>query len=308
VQRIDLAGHDHDWLLRFLRPRAVPGVETFVDHAYVRALRIGHELHVLTLTAADGGLLAGCEPALPGPTLLRIVRTITGADTDLPAFRAHVADDAILGPLVAARPGVRLVRIPDPFEGVVRAILGQQISLAAASTIAGRLARRLGDAVPTGRGPELHVFPSAQALARADVQELRALGLPPGRARTLQAAARAISGGTLNLSRLGSLPGAAAGAALLALPGIGPWTAAYIRMRVLGDADAFPASDLGVLKALRRILLDDRINRRQAEQVAERWRPWRGLGAIHLWESLSDDVRGPAPSAQRLRPPTGLTR
>ncbi|MGH7468050.1 MAG: DNA-3-methyladenine glycosylase family protein [Longimicrobiales bacterium] len=300
LQERVLSGYDHGWLLRFLRPRAVTGVETFDGDTYTRAVRIDRGLHVLTLERADAGFRARITPSTSRTTLQRIARTVTGADTDLAAFRAHVVDDSILGPLAAAHPGVRLVRFADPFEGIVRAVLGQQVSLAAAATTAARLVLLLGEPGPSWNGPALRAFPSALAVAKADGQLIRSVGLTRAKTAALRECARAIVDGTLDLARLARLPGADAQTALCERPGIGPWTAAYIRMRVLGDADAFPASDLGVLKALRRIVGRDRLSARDAESIAEPWRPWRALAAIHLWESLSA-LRN-VPDARKLGP------
>jgi 3-methyladenine DNA glycosylase/8-oxoguanine DNA glycosylase len=278
---------DATWLLGFLRPRAVPGVEVIAGQTYARTLRIGAQLHVLTITGTHRDLAAHISPAVPRELLRQIVRVITGTGTRLATFRAHVAHDAVLGPLVARQQGVRLVRFFDSFEGVVRAILGQQVSLSAASTMAARLAAQLGEPVPDTIHPLLRAFPTAHAVAQVEMTSLRSIGLTRARAASLQAVALAIAEGRLDLEQLAHSPGPAADAALRALPGIGPWTAAYIRMRVLGDADAFPASDLGVLKALQRILGVDRVSARQAEALSQAWRPWRALAAIHLWDSLN---------------------
>jgi 3-methyladenine DNA glycosylase/8-oxoguanine DNA glycosylase len=293
-----IADYDHNWLLRFLRPRAVPGVELFQGDTYVRAVRLGlGSSHILTLVPADRGFQVTIKPSVTRSLLLRSARVLTGTATDLDTFRAQAAQDAIIGPLVASCPGVRLVRFVDPFEGITRAILGQQVSLAAAATMAARLTALLGESVPKQESA-LRAFPSPLAVANAQVHELRALGLTGARIAALRAAARAIVDGTLDIQELARMSGANADAALRALPGIGPWTAAYIRMRVLGDADAFPASDLGVLKALQRILGVERVSAREAEALAEPWRPWRGLATIHLWESLrSDGGQGPGPGS-----------
>jgi 3-methyladenine DNA glycosylase/8-oxoguanine DNA glycosylase len=288
--RARVPAYDHGWVLEFLRPRAIPGIEEMCDGAYIRALRMGRSIHVLTLTATDSGLQASITPPAPRAELLRSARFMVGADDDLDACRAQLSNDALLGPLVARRPGVRLIRFPDPFEGIARGILGQQVSLAAAATTAGRLTALLGDTL-NWSGHSLRAFPAPHAVAGADEGTIRSVGLTRAKATALRASAQAIVDGALDMQRLARVPAAEADAALRALPGIGPWTAAYLRMRVLGDADAFPASDLGVLKALKRILGQEQLRARDAEAVAERWRPWRAYAAIHLWASLSDRLQ-----------------
>jgi len=154
----------------------------------------------------------------------------------------------------------------------VRAVLGQQVSVTGATTLAGRLVEQYGTAVP-GIAPLglTHLFPEPRTLAKAD---LTAIGLPRARAGAISALARAVADGDLELDRTGSGLDATV-ATLQALPGLGPWTAHYVAMRACGERDAFPASDLG----LRRALGDD------PEAAAERWRPWRAYGAVHVWSN-----------------------
>ena len=152
----------------------------------------------------------------------------------------------------------------------------------AASTLADRLVRLVGEPLPAGDGPAL-VFPHAAAVADASVDALRALGIPRTRAASLRAAAAAVRDGHLDWEALRAAPGEEAQRALDALPGVGPWTANYVRMRALGDRDAFPAADLGVVKALARLGVDTR----DGARVAERWRPWRAYATVSLWASLA---------------------
>ena len=169
-----------------------------------------------------------------------------------------------LGPLVRLRPGLRVPQFLDPFECVVRAILGQQVSVRAATTLVNRLA-------VTFEG-----FPTPDAIAAAGPERLRTIGLTRVRSATLHAMASAIASGGIDLEALRRAPGDEAQAALDALPGIGPWTASYVRMRGLGDRDAFPAADLGVLRVLR-------ATPAQAERRSRRWSPWRAYAVMHLW-------------------------
>jgi AraC family transcriptional regulator of adaptative response / DNA-3-methyladenine glycosylase II len=179
---------------------------------------------------------------------------------------------------VRARPGLRVAGAFDPFEAAARAVLGQQISVAAARTIAARLAARFGEAIATPRPELTRLFPGPGAIAARAAQELARLGVPARRAATLHALARAVASGKLALDA-GREP-ARVIEEITALPGVGPWTAHYLAMRALGWPDAFPEDDLGLRKAL------GGISGRQARAVAEPWRPWRAYGATHLWTGL----------------------
>jgi AraC family transcriptional regulator of adaptative response / DNA-3-methyladenine glycosylase II len=164
----------------------------------------------------------------------------------------------------------------DGAELAVRAVLGQQVSVAGAATIAGRLAAAHGEPLPEPVGSITHLFPSSAALAALDPAELP---MPRSRGRALVGLCAALAAGDVDLSP--SADPAAAEADLLALPGIGPWTAAYVRLRALGDRDAFPAADLGLKRALERLGVDG--SPRAAAARAEAWRPLRAYAAQHLW-------------------------
>jgi AraC family transcriptional regulator of adaptative response / DNA-3-methyladenine glycosylase II len=269
-------------LLGFLAPRAVPGVEQVTGGTYARTIRApgGPGLIELTLpeAPADGGrpdarhvLLRARLPGLRGVgQVVSRCRQLLDLDADACAINAVLAADGLLAPLVAARPGLRVPGAYDGFELAVRAVLGQQVSVPAARTLAGRLAERLGTRLDlAGRSPSV-LFPGPADLADAD---LSGLGLTTARQATLRALAAAVAGGTLELDH-GSDPEETA-ARLAELPGIGPWTISYILMRAVGDPDAFPASDLGLRRAL------DRLGGSTAR--ADRWRPWRAYAAVHLW-------------------------
>ncbi|MBV8200328.1 MAG: DNA-3-methyladenine glycosylase 2 family protein, partial [Acidobacteria bacterium] len=226
----------------------------------------------------------GDDPAAAAALLRRLVRRMFDLDTALGPFLALARRDPLLGPLVARQPGLRLPQLPDPFEGAVRAIVGQRVSVAAARTVVDRLIRRLGEPFAAA-GRELVAFPDPVVMATASPASLAALGLTRAKAAALSAVAAATAAGAVDWERLRDATPEAAQAALLALPGIGPWTASYIRMRALGDHDAFPASDLGVVKAL--AALAPRTAAAGIAGLAERWRPFRAYAAIHLWRSLS---------------------
>jgi AraC family transcriptional regulator of adaptative response / DNA-3-methyladenine glycosylase II len=197
------------------------------------------------------------------------LRRLFDLDADPTVIDAALARDRSLRPLVRARRGIRVPGAIDPFEVTVRAVLGQQVSVAAATTLSGRLVERFGVAVPgIGALGLTHRFPDAATLAGADLTEI---GLTRARARAVNGLAEAVAGGDLELDRSRDLEHTLA--ELQSLPGFGPWTAHYVAMRAYGERDAFPASDLG----LRRALGDDPGAR------AESWRPWRAYGAILLW-------------------------
>jgi 3-methyladenine DNA glycosylase/8-oxoguanine DNA glycosylase len=277
---------DATWFLEFLRPRAIAGVERVTSDAYVRTIRLGERVHAMRLTFAPALLRIETTPPARTAEVQRTLRRMLDLDADLEAFRSIASGDDILRPLVAARPGVRLIRFPEPFEGLVRAILGQQVSLAAAATAASRITARFGTDAPNFGDDSFRTFPSPDALARATDLELRSTGLTGAKSAALRLAARAVVEKTIDFARLAAMPSDEADAALRALTGVGPWTAAYVRMRGLGDRDAFPASDLGVLKALGRLLGKPSVSGREAEALAERWRPWRAYGTLYLWQSL----------------------
>jgi 3-methyladenine DNA glycosylase/8-oxoguanine DNA glycosylase len=222
-------------------------------------------------------------PATASESIEAAVRRYADLDADLDHFRRVARRDSILAPLIRRHSGIRLPQLLDPFEGLTRAILGQQVSVAGASTITDRLVRLLSRPVPGALRSGFLAFPTAADVADAGADRLRALGLTRIRAATLHGAARRIAEGELDLERLRSIPGDGSEPRRSRSASIGPWTASYIRMRALGDRDAFPSADLGVIKAMEAA----GVNRRLIIQVAEQWRPWRGYATLHLWASLA---------------------
>ena len=268
-------------LLAFLGLRAVPGVEEVVGTTYRRVLDLPGGPMIAEVELGGGRarlrLRGGAEE--DRPAAVAAVRDLVDADADPDAVGAVLGADPALAPLVGAGPGRRAPGTVDAAELAVRAVLGQQISVVAARTLAGRLAAGHGVAVTDPCGGLTRTFPAASALARVDHAEL---AMPRSRARTLTGLGTALASGDLVLRR-GEDPGAAR-AALLALPGIGPWTADYVAMRALGDRDAFPATDLGVRHAARALGLPD--DPRGLTARAEAWRPYRAYAVHHLWATL----------------------
>jgi AraC family transcriptional regulator, regulatory protein of adaptative response / DNA-3-methyladenine glycosylase II len=204
--------------------------------------------------------------------LVARARGIVSLDLDVEEATARLSRDATLGPLVAARPGLRTPGTWDPFETGVRAIVGQQVTVAAAGTITGRIVERHGTPVPGLAQLGLtHAFPAAATLANAD---LDGLGLPRARQDAIRSFARAVTDDAIRLD--GSVGLEELVASIVEIDGLGAWTANYLALR-LGERDAFPATDLGLRRAL------DMRDPRALGQLAESWRPWRALAATHLW-------------------------
>jgi AraC family transcriptional regulator of adaptative response / DNA-3-methyladenine glycosylase II len=276
--------YDWDAMLAFLRARAIPGVETVTGDRYARTIALRGGRGVLAVTPAGGHRLAvtvGFPQLGALPEIIARVRRVFDLAADPRPINAHLAGDCVLAPLVAARPGIRVPGAWDGFELAVRAILGQQITVPAATKLLGRLAllhgEELGEA-DAGAGLT-HVFPTAERLAASD---LGLLGMPGQRARALSSLAASVVADPAMFGPRRSLEDSIA--RLTALPGVGEWTAQYIAMRELREPDAFPASDIGLMRAMTG---PDGRRPTPAEltQYAERWRPWRAYAALHLWAS-----------------------
>jgi AraC family transcriptional regulator, regulatory protein of adaptative response / DNA-3-methyladenine glycosylase II len=275
------APFDWDFLLDFYRARAIAGVEHVTDRRYARIVHAGSGTGVVTIMPGPRGRLKvearGLAPSAI-PELTTRLRSAFDLDRDLRPIRAHLARDRRLAPLIAAQPGLRVPGCIDAFEQGVRAILGQQISVGAARQLAARLCARWGAAVDCAAEPALErAFPTPTALATADVASL---GMPRARGRTVAAFAAAVLADPGLLIRAASLDTSLA--RLLALPGIGPWSAHYIAMRALREPDAFPASDIGILRALA-AADGTRPSAREAAALAVAWSPWRAYAAQYLW-------------------------
>jgi AraC family transcriptional regulator of adaptative response / DNA-3-methyladenine glycosylase II len=219
------------------------------------------------------------------------IRQMFGLDDHVEQAEAHLGADPLLAPLVRRRPGIRVIGGWDRFETAVRVVVGQQISVTGAATITGRIVARHGSPLAGTALGLTHVFPTADALIalRAD-----GLGMPSARVATISALARAVTDGDVDLY---SPDPSVVRERLVALPGIGPWTAEVIAMRAIRDPDAFPASDLGLRQAVGRLLgAAEPPSPVRLLDLAERWRPYRALAAQHLWASLRPPAPSPHPS------------
>ena len=267
------------WLLALLGAKAVPGVEDYDGTTFRRSLQLPHGEGLVELTTAADHVLATLrlqDPRDVVPAVSRC-RRLLDLDADSAAVDVTLAADPLLAPLIAEGPGIRVPGAVDGTEMATKAVIGQQVSVAGARTVAGRLVTAYGKPLMRPAGSITHHFPTADALAAVDPETLP---MPRARARTIVRVAAAMANSELDLH-----PGADRDdveATLLAMPGIGPWTADYLRMRVLGDPDAFLASDLGVRRGLER--LGAAGDPRSATAAAQAWRPWRAYGLMHLWD------------------------
>jgi AraC family transcriptional regulator, regulatory protein of adaptative response / DNA-3-methyladenine glycosylase II len=269
-----------DWetMLGYFAARAIPGVEHVSGTAYRRTIVLDGDPGVLELLPGGDDHLVLRAHLPHWEELIHVVdraRRIASLQVDLDEPRSHLADDPTIGPLLRARPGVRVPGTWDPFETGVRAIVGQQVSVSAANTIAGRLAERLGDHVPGLEQLGLtHTFPSPETFADADLADL---GLPQARADAIRSFARAVAEDAVRLDHSVGLDQLVD--SITAIDGLGPWTAHYVALR-LGERDACPSTDLGLQRAFARGV---RQSAASLGELAERWRPWRALAATHLW-------------------------
>ncbi|THA23860.1 DNA-3-methyladenine glycosylase 2 family protein [Streptomyces sp. RKND-216] len=288
-------------ILDFLARRAVPGIEEVRGEApartYRRTLALAYGTGVVEVDERTGSTASGRHGWLDARLRLTDLRDLTAAvqrvrrlfdlDADPYAVAERLGGDPALGPLLAADPGLRSPGSADGDEIAVRAVLGQQVTVAAARTLAGRLVAAHGKPLPVPDGALTHLFPEPGALADAPLDEL---GMPGSRKRTLRTLSAALDGGrppgAEGVAAAGGwgpvvlAPGAdreEAVRALLALPGIGPWTADYVRMRALGDPDVFLPGDVGVRHGLAAV--------GAAPAAADRWRPWRSYALHHLWNA-----------------------
>jgi len=282
-----------DELLDFLAVRAVRGVEAVGHGWYERSLALPHGPGVVRVELVDrpAGYVP-CRLTLAdtrdlAPALER-TRRLLDADCDPVAVGEQLGADRHLAALVRRRPGLRVPGHVDGVELAARAIIGQQVTVVGARTLATRLVGELGTPLElAGDHQVTRLFPTAEALAEVDPERL---AMPRARGRALAAVADALADGSVVLDR--SADRAEVRAGLLALPGIGPWTADYVAFRVLGDPDVFLPTDVGVRHAAERLGIDD------VADHSQRWRPWRSYALIHLWSALAGD-QGPEPPTKK---------
>lgn len=266
--------YDIPHAVNVLSAHAVPGLEVIqADRATVQRLLPtgdGHHVPAMIRFAEDGIYLTTERNSVCDPALVRTTRQWLDLDAAPRVIARALDTDPLLGPLVAARPGIRIIGYPDGFEGAVMTVIGQQVSLAAARTFGSRLVAGFG--TPHG---DLHAFPTPQALAMAKPEQLQsAIGLTGSRSRTLQALAEMCADGLLIHP---DSDHALVRAALATLPGVGPWTIEYLALRALKDSDACPTGDLVLRRALRMI------TPAAVRRMATTWQPWRAYAVSHLW-------------------------
>ncbi len=274
-----------DWqaLAGWLRTRALPGVAEVNGRVYRRTLRLPRGAGVVALEPVDTHIQCTLrlESMADLTSAVRQCRRLLDLDADPLSVVEVLSKDRRLSSIVKKRPGLRAPGAVDGTELAIQAVLGQQVSLAAARTLSSRLVTAHGDVIKIADPTLTHLFPHAASIADAD---LARLGVPATRRATLRAVARAVADGTLALD-----PGADRTETyhqLVQLPGIGEWTAGYIVMRALGDPDTFLPSDLGIKKAVARLGIGS--NARAISDHAVAWRPWRSYATHQLWATLSD--------------------
>jgi 3-methyladenine DNA glycosylase/8-oxoguanine DNA glycosylase len=280
VSRVELAltpPFDADAVLGNLRAHLIAGAETIDGDTVTRLVSAPSGPVPVSVTLAPDAVRAtiGSSDQADVAAVTAVIRRWFDLDLDPSGVAVALGADPVIGPLLQARPGLRVVGSPHGFETAIMTVLGQQVSLAAARTFGARLVAAYGEAGPGG----LTVFPSAEALALVELEELRAtVGLTGARAATLRGLAIAAASGmplTVGVDPVQFR------ASLLALPGIGPWTADYLAVRVLGDRDGFTASDLVLRRALGGVSVA------AAEAASQAWRPYRAYALFHLWTATS---------------------
>jgi AraC family transcriptional regulator of adaptative response / DNA-3-methyladenine glycosylase II len=269
-------------MLAFLEARATPGVEIVHDDRYGRSISIKGEHGYFEISPETGLPALRVRVQFGNPCSLFLIieriRRMFDLNADWMAIAATLRTDPLLADLAKAKPGLRLPGGWDGFELAVRAILGQQVTVKAATTFAGRMVKTFGREFSAGSAT--HLFPTPEILAAADLTQI---GLTRARATSIQGLARAVSRGDISFD--GVVNPDVLLAQLREIPGIGEWTAQYVAMRALGEPDAFPAGDIALLRKL------GLRHSQQLEERAEAWRPWRAYAAIYLW-SMSGSMSG----------------
>ncbi len=269
-------------ILEFLGSRAVPGVESWDGITYRRSLRLNHGAGVVALTPGDSAVLCTLhlDELADAQAAVQRCRRLLDLDADPLRIDEHLAADPLLAPLVAKRPGLRSPGHPDGGELITRAVLGQQVSVRGARTLATRLVAATGEALRTPIDGITHLFPSSAAIAGMRPDDF---AMPRARGAALINANAVLASGEIVVD-----PGSdreRTAAALVSLAGIGTWTAGYVAMRALGDPDVFLPTDIGVRNALQLLGVDG--SPKSAAAMSVRWGPWRSYALHHLWAALS---------------------
>ena len=275
-----MAAFDWDAALQFFERRAIAGVEAVMDRSYARTIQLGSRAAtcVVRHDAAERQLVCSVAgDALPAVEVTRRLRSMFDLDADLVTINASLCRDPQMAPLVDARPAVRVFHGWDGFEVAIRSIVGQQVSVRRARDLNGVLAERCGSRLPGGATGLDRLFPTPSQVLDGDLDRL---GMPGARALTLGTMARAVLADPELFSRGASIEETTA--RLRAVKGVGDWTAHYIAMRACAEPDAFPASDVGLLRGAAG---PDRPRPSPRDLLARAaaWRPWRAYAAHHLW-------------------------
>jgi len=291
-----------DWtsIADYFALRATPGVESVDRDAYRRTILLDGRAGQIEVRPAPDDTALELRVVFPDPRdlfqIVERVRRMFDLAADPTDIAGHLGRDPALSTVLAAHPGLRLPGAWDGFELAVRAILGQQVTVKGASTLSGRLASAFGERMAAADGPTI-LFPTPAALAEAEVGRI---GLPKARARTIRALAEAVASGAVTFDA--ALDPDALERRLTALPGIGSWTAQYVAMRALNEPDAFPATDLGLIRSA--TALGMAATAKELALRAEAWRPWRAYAAQYLWRAevpASPPKNAKTPSAKRRK-------
>jgi AraC family transcriptional regulator of adaptative response / DNA-3-methyladenine glycosylase II len=272
--------YDWDAMLAFLRARATPGVESVDGSRYRRNVQIEGRTGVIAVSHLESASALGLDVRIADPRALLLiverVRRMFDLGADPAVIEQHLGPDPLLRQALARHAGIRTPGAWEGFELAVRAIVGQQISVRAATTIAGRIASLFGSPVADGVGLD-RLFPTPAQLANAAIERA---GVTTARAGTIRSLARTVADGSIAFGAFRD--GRTTVSKLRALPGIGAWTAEYIAMRAFGEPDAFPSGDLVLRRAA------GGCTRRELERRSEEWRPWRAYAVILLWQGATD--------------------
>jgi len=291
----------YDWpgMLAFLKARELKGVEWVTENFYARTVNLGETQGWIKVTQSktkDALLLEfthGLAPVLPA--LLNRVRDLFDLNARPEIISRHLGRDNVLAPLIRTNPGLRVPGAFHGFEMGLRAIVGQQVTVKSATTLAGRLVASFGEFIVTPFAELSRLTPAPERIARASVDKLGKLGIVSARGRSLIGLAQAHTAGKLSLDSGNHHDPEAAIERLAELPGIGPWTANYIAMRALRWPDAFPKEDIALRNRL------GGITAKQAEAMSQAWRPWRSYAVLHVWNSSAKKAAGDARETTKAR-------